>query len=86
MCLALPTSPGKAWLGQKGGGVGWLGLEQSGLPHRLLCPFRGIVGDMMQKLSVQLSDARNKGEFEDLVFGKFTSRPSPAKSDTLSAS
>jgi hypothetical protein len=33
----------------------------------------------MQKLSVQLSDARNKGEFGDLVFGGFTSPPEPCQ-------
>ena len=47
--------------------------------------FRGTIGDMMQKLSGQLSGARNKGEPGDWALGKFiTPIPqSPGKPDAL---
>lgn len=49
----------------------WLIVEggQSCPLNHFPCLFRGTIGDMMQKLSGQLSGARNKGEFGDWALG-----------------
>ena len=63
MYPASPTSPGRACLGPRGreglaDGGGWFELSFNHPPGL----FRGTIADMIQKLSGQLSGARNKGE------------------------
>lgn len=50
------------WGPAQAAGEGWLADCEGAIAHHPPCLFRGTIGDMMQKLSEQLSGAKNKGE------------------------